>query len=166
MEAYDVRPVTGEQWREWRELRLRSLRETPTAFGSTYERELAFTEEHWRSRLDGTGPAALAYAGSASSMPIGMGAGFEDLPGWLHVVAMWTDPTWRGRGVGSAVLRHLVDWAADRRMRVHLDVTVGNDGARTAYLRNGFQPTGETRPLREGSPYEVERLVLPSIAHP
>jgi GNAT superfamily N-acetyltransferase len=166
MEAFEVRTVSGEHWREWREIRLRSLQDTPTAFGSTYERELAFTEHDWRSRLEGSGPAVLAYADDASHVPIGMGAGFEDLPGWLHVVAMWTDPAWRGRGVGSALLRHLIDWAAAREMRVHLDVTVGNDGARTAYLRNGFEPTGETRPLREGSPYQVERMVLPSIAHP
>lgn len=163
MDGYVVRTVTAGQWREWREIRLRSLQDSPTAFGSTYGRELGFTEADWRSRLDGSGPAVLAYA---EGVPVGIGGGFEDPPGWLHVVAMWTDPAWRGRGVGTAVLQQLVAWATDRGMRVHLDVTVGNDGARTAYLRNGFEPTGETRPLREGSSYVMERMVLPSIAHP
>lgn len=163
MNAFEVRRVTQGQWREWRAIRLQSLQDTPSAFGSTYERESGFTEAEWRSRLDGSGPAVLAFAGTA---PIGMGAGYQDLPGWLHVVAMWTDPAWRGRGVGTAVLRELVAWAAERGLRVHLDVTVGNDGARAAYVRSGFEPTGETRPLREGSTYVVERMVLPSIAHP
>jgi GNAT superfamily N-acetyltransferase len=163
MGAFEVRTVTAEQWQEWREIRLRSLQDTPDAYGSTYERESGFTETEWRSRLDGSGPAVLAYSGA---VPVGIGAGYRDLPGWLHVVAMWTDPAWRGRGVGTAVLQQLVAWAADRNLRVHLDVTVGNDGARTAYERNGFEATGETRPLREGSSQVMERMVLPSIAHP
>jgi GNAT superfamily N-acetyltransferase len=164
MADFELRDVTGDAWRQWRKIRLRSLRDTPDAFGSTHERELGFTEADWRSRLDGGGPAVLAYA---DGEPVGMGGGFEDLPGWLHVVAMWTDPGWRGRGVGSAVLARLVAWATQREMRVHLDVTLGNDGARTAYLRAGFTPTGETRPLRDGSALRMERMVLePGVAHP
>ena len=99
----------------WRELRLRGLLESPGAFGSTYDRELRFTESDWSGRLDGgAGPAVLAFL---DGVPVGMGAGFRDLPGWLHVVAMWT-----GRG---------------------------------------FVPTGETRPLREGSTDLIERLTIP-----
>jgi GNAT superfamily N-acetyltransferase len=88
-----------------------------------------------------------------------MGGGFRDLPGWLHVVAMWTEPAWRGHGVGTAVLDHLAGWARDHDLRLHLDVEVGNADARRLYERAGFTPTGETRPIREGSPHLVERMV-------
>ena len=157
----EVREAAGgtDDWMLWRELRLRALLESPGAFGSTYDRELRFTESDWTGRLDGSaGPAVLA---SLDGVRVGMGAGFRDLPGWLHVVAMWTEPTHRGSGVGTAVLAHLVEWARDRDLRVHLDVALANPKARVVYERAGFVATGETRPLREGSTDLIERLTIP-----
>ncbi len=168
MSRATVRQTTADDWATWRDLRLRALLDTPTAFGSTYEREAAFTEDDWRGRAgglstaaargDGTaGPSLLAFVGNVA---VGMGGGFRDLPGWLHVVAMWTEPDWRGHGAGRAVLEHLKAWSAGQGLRVHLDVETTNLGARRLYERAGFVATGETRPLRDGSSYRVERMVL------
>jgi ribosomal protein S18 acetylase RimI-like enzyme len=164
----DVRFATAADWRAWRDLRLRALADSPDAFGSTYERELAFGEDDWRARAAGAaqdgplrpgdpGPAVLALAGEE---PIGLGAGYCDLPGWLHVVAMWTAPAWRGRHVGERVVRLLAGWAAERGLRLHLDVETTNVAARRLYERCGFIATGQTRPLREGSERSAERMVL------
>ncbi len=168
MSAVTVRQTTADDWKTWRDLRLRALQDTPTAFGSTYEREAGFTEDDWRERAGGpanavalgngtAGPSVLAFVGDVA---VGMGGGFRDLPGWLHVVAMWTDPSWRGHGAGSAVLGQLKAWSAAAGLRVHLDVETTNEGARRLYERAGFVATGETRPLRDGSSYRVERMVL------
>ena len=100
--------------------------------------------------------AALAWV---DGVPVGMGAGFSDLPGFLHVVAMWTDPAYRGRGVGYAVLTAIGDWALVRGLRLHLDVNTTNAGARALYERGGYVGTGEIRPLREGSAETIERMV-------
>ena len=43
-----VRVVDGDDWRTWREIRLRALRDSPSAFGSTYAREEALTERRHR----------------------------------------------------------------------------------------------------------------------
>ena len=158
MSDVTVRQTTGDDWKVWRDLRLRALQDTPTAFGSTHEREAAFTEADWRDRTSsGDGISVLAFL---DDVAVGMGGGFRDLPGWLHVVAMWTEPSWRGHGAGSAVLEHLKAWSAAAGLRVHLDVETGNQGARRLYERAGFVLTGETRPLRDGSSYSVERMVL------
>jgi GNAT superfamily N-acetyltransferase len=163
MSAVVVRQVGDEDWELWRDLRLRALLDHPTAFGSTHQREVAFTEEDWRDRLDGDTPAVVAWV---DGRPAGMGAGFSDRPGWLHLVAMWTDPDLRGRGVGRAVLGALCAWAHEHGLRPHLDVTVGNAGARRVYEGFGFVGTGEVRPLREGSADVVERMVLPDPPPP
>jgi len=154
-----VRQTTEDDWQTWRDLRLRALQDTPTAFGATYDREVTFTEADWQSRV--RGPEAAAVIAYLDGRPAGMGGGFRDLPGWLHIVAMWTDPAWRGHGAGRAVLEHLKAWSAAAGLRVHLDVETSNQGARRLYERAGFVATGETRPLRDGSSYLVERMVLP-----
>lgn len=161
----EARVCTVEDWSTWRDLRLRSLADAPHAYGSTLERELAFTEADWRGRVAGwtdpaddvSGPAVLVWAGGE---PVGMGGGFHDEPGMLHVVAMWTDPAWRDRGVGRLVLDTLRAWADERGLRLHLDVEASNTGARRLYERYGFTATGDSKPLRPGSMCSCARMVL------
>jgi GNAT superfamily N-acetyltransferase len=154
-----VQVLTADDWPAWRGIRLRALQDSPEAFGSTYEREVGFTETEWRERTGA--PDSVSVLAHDGERPVGMGGGFSDLPGWLHVVAMWVEPAARGRGVGRAVLRALETWADEHRLRLHLDVSIANDAARAVYTRYGFRGSGESRPLREGSALLVERMVLP-----
>lgn len=156
--SVEILRITGDDWQLWRRIRLDALQDAPTAFGSTYETERGFSEGEYRDRLVPDSPAVLAMAGDT---PVGMGAGYQDIEGWLHVVAMWVHPQWRGHGLGGRILDHLVGWARAQGLRVHLDVTVGNGTAREMYERYGFAGTGETEPLRPGSSYTMERMVLP-----
>ena len=154
----EVRTIGEDDWATWREVRLRALRDSPRAFASTYSRELGFSEELWRSRLGD--PAAVSALAVEDGVPIGIGGGFQDRPGFVQVVAMWVQPSARGRGVGPEILDAVRQWADERRLRLHLDVSTANPGARRSYERYGFVGTGETRPLREGATDLVERMVL------
>lgn len=159
MSEIRARNITPDEWEDWRDIRLRSLLEDPDAFGSTYARESQFDESTWRARTDGTsGPAMLAYADDKA---VGMGAGWLYEPGRLMVVAMWTEPAWRGQGVGRSVLDQVVAWARERELRPDLWVADSNPAARRLYERYGFEPNGETAPLREESGLTMTRLVLP-----
>ncbi len=153
----DVRLVGPEAWELWRQGRLQALADSPDAFGSTYEREAAFTEREWRERL---GPDSASVLGCADGVPVAMGAAFVEADTWSHVVAMWVDPAWRRLGLSSRLLDVIVAWADERSLRTHLDVALGNDAARAAYERYGFVGTGETTPLRTGSSLLLERMVL------
>jgi ribosomal protein S18 acetylase RimI-like enzyme len=163
MSGMDAAPVLVRRARPddaaaWRELRLRALADAPTAFGSTLEREHSWSVEVYAERL-AAGNSVLAFAGD---LPIGIGAGFEHPAGWFHVVSIWVDPEHRRRGANRLILGELVSRARELGLQVHLDVTRGNDAARRAYERFGFVATGESEPLREGSPFVTERMVLPS----
>lgn len=151
-----VRRARPDDAAAWRELRLRALADAPTAFGSTLEREQAWALDVYAERL-AAGNSVLAFAGD---LPIGIGAGFEHPAGWFHVVSIWVDPDFRRRGANRLILGELVSRAHELGLQVHLDVTRGNDVARLAYERFGFVATGESEPLREGSPYVTERMVL------
>jgi GNAT superfamily N-acetyltransferase len=144
-----------DEWLRWRTIRLRSLEQDPDAFGSTYEREIAHTENDWRQRL----AIAMTVLASLDGADVGAGAGFEDAPGTLMVVAMWTDPAVRGRGVGRAVLQHVVGLAHERGRQAHLWVAEGNPAQRL-YESAGFVLDGGREPLREGSKLMMRHLVL------
>ena len=153
-----VRELTAEDWAVWKEVRLRSLLDSPGAFGSTYERELEYHEQFWRARIGD--PEAVCVLAWRDNEPVGIGGGFQDLPGHLHVVAMWVAPHARGQGVAHLVLDALRSWAGERRLVLHLDVESANDAARRTYETYGFVATGETSPLREGSSGITERMLL------
>ncbi len=154
----EVRRVDADAWEDWRDIRLRSLRDSPDAFGSTVEREMAFTEADWAGRLDGRGPAVLAYQ---ADEPVALGAGWEYEPGKLMIVAMWTEPRVRGQGIGTRILDELVGWAQEHDLRPDLWVADANPAARRLYEIYGFVANGDTSPLREGSELTMSRLVLP-----
>jgi GNAT superfamily N-acetyltransferase len=158
MRGVRTREVSPEEWQLWREMRLRSLWEVPDAFISTHEHEVQLDERTWRSRLDGSdGPAVVAYV---DERPVGMGAGWIYEPGRLEVVAMWTDPDWRGHGVGPRVLDHVVGWARDRGLQPDLRVADDNLSARRVYEQYGFRAEGRGAPVRAGSEVTMTRLVL------
>jgi len=155
-ERPDVRYGTEDDLALWRDVRLRSLADTPDAFGSTIERERAFTDDEWRARLHP--PAVLVlHDGQA----VGLGGGFEVRAGVLLVVAMWLEPSWRGRGLSRRILDMVVEWARARDLDVELDVARGAPAARAAYERYGFAYTGAQSPIREGSDIVTDRMVLP-----
>ncbi|MGD9962178.1 GNAT family N-acetyltransferase [Nocardioides sp.] len=153
----EIRMLEADEWQLWRDLRLRSLADAPDAFGSTLEREQAFVEADWRDRLQ-----SMPVMGFLDGRPASLGGGYRIRPGWVQVVAMWTDPAHRGRGLAGQVLERIVAAAGDEHRRVVLDVERRNTGARALYERFGFVATGNSSPLREGSSLVVDELVLPA----
>jgi ribosomal protein S18 acetylase RimI-like enzyme len=159
-----VERLGEDDWAVFRQLRLRSLLDSPEAFGSTYGDESSQTERAWRDWAAGRwrGGTAAVFVGRADDgTPVGTatGAEYEAEPGVAHVYAMWVAPDARGAGVGRALLDAITDWARDRdRDRLVLSVTESNEIARRVYEACGFADTGERRGLREGS--ETQTLIL------
>ena len=145
----EVRPLGPDDWELFRGIRLRSLADSPDAFGSTLEREQAFSEDDWRRRL--AGPVFVVL----DPEPVAVGGLFED-DGIHHVWGMWTDPAHRHRGHAWAVLEALLPPGR----RAQLDVNITNGGARAMYERYGFVGTGRLEALRPGSEQRMERMVL------
>src|ERR1700728_3099925 len=91
-----VRAVIPDDWETLRDVRLAALREAPSAFGSTYAREAAFTEEPWRGRISDRSVTYFAYL-PENPEPAGLAGVFveDDV---ADVVSMWVRPAARGRG--------------------------------------------------------------------
>ncbi|HJZ25572.1 MAG TPA: GNAT family N-acetyltransferase [Streptosporangiaceae bacterium] len=143
-----VREPVVEDWQALRDIRLEALRDVPTAFGSTYEREVVRGETHWRDRIS-RGGTFLAYLPELSaSEPAGLIGGYQEDPATVELVSMYVRPRARGRGVGEALVATVIDWAtAKQATTVHLWVTETNAPARALYERCGFALTGEQQSL-------------------
>jgi ribosomal protein S18 acetylase RimI-like enzyme len=141
-----VREVTLDDWEILRDVRLAALREAPYAFGSTYAREAAFTEEQWRGRISDRSVTYFAYL-PENPEPAGL-AGTYVADGVANVVSLWVRPSARGAGVGEALIGATADWAKARdHDSIVLWVTESNASARRLYDRCGFALTGERQPL-------------------
>jgi ribosomal protein S18 acetylase RimI-like enzyme len=159
-----VERLGEDDWASFRELRLRSLLDSPEAFGSTYGDESSRTERAWRDWAAGRwrGGTAIVFSGCAddgTAVGTATGAEYEVEAGVAHVYAMWVAPDARGAGVGRALLDAVEAWARERGCdRLVLSVTETNETARRFYEARGFMDTGEREALREGS--EMRTLIL------
>jgi len=152
-----VREVTADDWELMRDVRLAALSEAPYAFGSTYAREAAFTEENWRGRIGGRSVTLFAFAEPDDAAPAGTVladtglaglAGVYVKDGAADLVSMWVRPSARGLGAGQALVEAAASWAKARGFgSLSLWVTESNAPARRLYERCGFSPTGEGQPL-------------------
>lgn len=151
-----VRRLRPPEWREYRDLRLSALAESPDAFGSTFARERLRSSREWEERL-----ASGSVSGRDAPLVAQVDGDFVGLvwgridpgdPNTAYVFQMWVTPAMRGGGVGRALLEAVVDWAREADARtVLLGVTCGDTPARRMYERSGFVAAGEPVPLRADS---------------
>jgi ribosomal protein S18 acetylase RimI-like enzyme len=142
-----VREVTADDWELMRDVRLAALAEAPSAFGSSYAREVAFTEEQWRGRISERSVTFFAREEPARAGPAGL-AGVYVEDGAANLVSMWVRPAARGLGAGKALVEAAAAWAkANDFPALFLWVTESNTSARRLYEGCGFTPTGQRQPL-------------------
>ena len=156
-----VRRLAADEWPLLRDLRLTALREAPSAFWSTYEREASYDEAQWiaflrravwfTAEVDGS-PAALAACGDVHDEPDNADR---------QVIGMWVAPHARHRGVGAALLSAVVDRArGEGAPGVVLWVAVDNAAARRLYESLGFVDTGGRGDLPHDPPVPEMELRL------
>jgi ribosomal protein S18 acetylase RimI-like enzyme len=139
-----VRETVIDDWQALRDIRLEALRDAPSAFGSSYEREAAFGEPDWLRRIARGGnflaftPEVSASEVSASevrasevrasevrasevrasavsaSVPAGLIGGYPETADIVELVSMYVRPKARGRGVGEALVAAVFAWAQAR----------------------------------------------------
>jgi RimJ/RimL family protein N-acetyltransferase len=161
-----IRPATPEDWPALREIRLTALRSAPDAYSSTFHRESGFDDTVWRERATGVPGRQTFLAVEESGRLVATATGLADPEEPADVrllVGMWIDPAHRGQGLVDRLTAEVADWARrDGGRTLRLDVSVGNEVARAAYLRNGFRPTGERAPM-PGRPDVLEEAMTLSL---
>ena len=181
MASVTVRAVHDHEWRETRDLRLRSLQDevAAIAFVDNFESASAKPDEFWQERAAGSSleagtdaPARQFAAVTEDGTWVGSltvlieQAGDKDFEGAVversagAVVGVYLDPAFRGAGIIQTMLDMAVEWLQLRgldhaRLYVHAD----NLRAQRAYEKSGFHPTGKTLLGSVGEEIEMARDV-------
>lgn len=157
--------MTPSDWQVYKSIRLQSLLDSPDSFGSTYAREVLLTDVEWRARLEPSVRVieALPLIGEWNGQPVALAWGMihANATNVAHIYQMWVRPESRGKGIAKALLRQIVQWAGNCGCAdVALAVTIINESAMHLYLKSGFEPSGKTEELREGSDLRVQPMSL------
>lgn len=144
--------VTPQNAMLFKRVRLQALRDTPTAFSSTYADESQLTDADWVKRASQwSGDGSTAYLAMDTVFPCGIVGGFldKDDATRAHLASMWVTPSHRRLGIGAKLVNAIFEWARAHGARtLELIVTSNNDGAIEFYKRPGFTLTEKTVPYR------------------
>ena len=166
IEMIAIEPITVNNAMVFRAVRLQALQDAPSAFGSTYAREIQFTDGEWIKRtMLWNGERGIGFLATDGNVTCGLAGSFLDAENArkAHLLSMWTAPSHRQRGVGRLLVNAVISWAYQRgARRLQLMVTSNNQSAISFYQRLGFTLTGQTEPYANDSSvceYEMSRLL-------
>jgi ribosomal protein S18 acetylase RimI-like enzyme len=163
MPTASVRSLTADDLAAFKALRLEALRTEPQAFGASFEENAARADDDFLP-LIGTDPNVTFGAFEGDEL-VGK-AGFVVEKGLKnrHKGFMWgvfVRASHRGRGIGEALIRRVLDHARDEVEVLRSAVVATNADAARLYRRLGFQTYGvEPRALKVDGRYFDEELIV------
>jgi ribosomal protein S18 acetylase RimI-like enzyme len=162
-----VRRIHADEGAALRAIRLAALRDSPSAFGSTYQAEEAHTARHWaqRARHCSAGDDSATYFATIDERVVGLVAAYRPsrAEAVVELVSMWTAPDFRRTGAARQLVDAVLEWArAGSAKSVELWVTKGNDPAIELYRSAGFRETGDHQALPSDPCKDEVRMRRPS----
>lgn len=161
----NVRPIATFEWKEYRDVRLRALKDSPGAFGSAWEIEALRNDEAWAkiTQENASGQNGRGLFALEGNLICGLAWCLisDKSTHVAHIYGMWADPAVRGQGVGRALLTESIAWAKSKGTKhIRLGVTVAESPAMQMYRSQGFYPVGNPELLREGSDLMAQEMEL------
>jgi len=131
----------------FREIRLQALKDSPEAFGSTYEQALERDTDSWQDQIQSTVSSINRNTQFCfkDDECIGIAALYrEDRADTGDIIMMWVSPQARGTDAAALLIKNLISWASEVGMsEVLLNVTDTNMRAIQFYMNCGFASTGK-----------------------
>ena len=149
MIEYRILKAQLADWERVRSIRLRSLSDSPDAFGTTLAEEQQRTSREWRERIANNRVTHfLAATSDEDDVGLAVGAPYTGHEETAGLFGMWVAPEVRKQGIGVALVQAVLKWAEnEKHRRIILDVAKANTNAIRLYRSCGFVPTGKTGTL-------------------
>ncbi len=160
----EIRQLTPGDAALYRSIRLEGLKQSPEAFGSTFEAEFTKPLAWFFERLS----SSVVFGAIINGKILGV-AGFavrqeekEAHKGLLW--GMYVRPEARGAGVARRLVEAIIAYARPTVELIQLSVVVGNEQARRLYARLGFAEYGiEKNSLKYRGRYYDEILMAKDL---
>ena len=160
-----IQRIRPNEWQLLRDIRLRSLLDSPEAFGQRYDEASAGTDDDWMSNARASasgGRRSWFIARDAGDTPVGVVQARRRPPSDCLLFSMWVAPEARRRGVGALLVDAVQDWGSSwGAQRVVLWVLAANEVAMRFYYRIGFTLLNDGPDADSGRAYgafAMERL--------
>ena len=144
----EIKPLTPDEWRLLKEVRIAALGEAPYAFTSRLDDALQRSDEDWvrLSEHYSGDPNSVTFFAFENKSPCGMSACVLEAEE-AEMLAVWVDPAHRGKGVGNALIEYALTWSRSRgAKRLKVGVFEDNLNAVAFYRSAGFKDVGLTKP--------------------
>jgi ribosomal protein S18 acetylase RimI-like enzyme len=154
-----VRVLQEHEWAWLRDIRLTALKDSPDAFLSTYERELAYSESDWRSEFSrGEWIIELRKGEVIGLLGATKDTGTPENERYLEY--MWVSPLYRNLGVAQNLIKIVLERLAAAGVDTVLLWTLDtNEAARCYYAKRAFIKANKRQALRD-DPGRYEELMF------
>lgn len=165
----DVTELHRSQSSTLKNMRLKALRDAPSAFVTTLKTELCRPPVYWEEQFD-RATWVIAQDGIAPDRPVGIAALVRPDPESpvRFIESVWVEPEYRWRGVLRRMLDHMEGRAKeDGVTELRLWVLDTNESAERAYHKLGFglliDEAKDTAKQRADGMFVKERLMAKPI---
>ena len=150
-----IRRIRPDEGLVLRELRLRSLADSPDAFGQSHAEAGARPAADWHrnARQSSHGDGRIWLVAERDG-PIGLVQGRKRRPATLLLFSMWVEPQARRHGVGRMLIEALETWANRWGAQETILWVFGGNAPAIRFYRNlGFDTVREGPDVESGASY-------------
>ncbi len=160
MSKIQIIKLPPERWNEYKTLWLRALKDDPQAFGSSYAKEVTYSDEKWQKRAKDF----MLFANSDDKLIGMMGIWQSDQDKenkMANVFGVYVMPEFRGKGISIMLMQTLLDELKTNPDILKLKLTVNKDqlSAIKLYESFGFKIIGQENALLGDGNYYDEYLM-------
>ncbi len=166
--SLEIVKLQVNEWEEYKEIRVRALKEEPRAFSSRHEEAIKYPDEKWQQRLRDVfdGKSVMLFA-KLNGQIVGMMGAYQDEEEQdkenkaASIFGVFVAKEARGKGIATKLLTQLIDEAKTlwNLQKIHLTVTKEQEAAIRLYEKFGFQAIGEKEEL-EGDGKTHTELIM------
>lgn len=138
----EIRKLTRDDWKIFKELRLQMVKEEPQAFLRTYEELVNLSDDEWmdKSTSDTSGILAVWYGGKLA----GMNGYYFPNVSTAEIWGMFIRKEFRGKGLSKILMKEIEDEIRKNKKinLIRIEVTTSQIPAWELYKKMGFIEVG------------------------
>ncbi len=160
MEKIEIVNLKPSQWKEYKDLRLKALKEEPQAYLSTYTRSSKEADDKWKNRLGDAlkEKSQWILLAKQGDRLVGMVGAFLIEKSTVEVIATYVVNEARGQGISKRLMNHLIAKIKQNKSikKLIVEVNATQLPAYNLYLKCGFLVVGTHNiQLGDGKKYDV-----------